>query len=84
MRQQSLPVAVDQHRVVVALPGVDPNPALLDSIHALLPECRSSWNPLDKLAVRSLGSDESQISISGQAVSRLGAANQLKPCSAEN
>jgi hypothetical protein len=44
--------------VVVALPGVDSNPALLDSIHALLPEFRSSGNPLDKLAVRSLGSDE--------------------------
>ena len=84
-RQQSLPVAVDQRRVVVvALSSVDPNPALLDSIRALLPKCRSSWNPLDKLAVRSLGSDESQISISGQAVSRLGAANHMKPCSAEN
>jgi hypothetical protein len=39
---------------------------------------------LDKLAIRSLGSDESQISISGQAVSKPGTANHVKPCSAEN
>jgi hypothetical protein len=39
---------------------------------------------LEKLAVRSRVSDESQISIGGQAVSRLGAANHMKPCSAEN
>jgi hypothetical protein len=71
--------------MVVALPGVDPNPALLDSIHASLPRMSVQLEiPLDKLAVCSLGSDESQISISGQAVSRLGAANHMKPCSAEN
>jgi len=29
-RQQSLLLAVGQHPVVVALPGADPNPALLD------------------------------------------------------
>ena len=43
------------------------------------PRMSVQLEPLDKLAVCSLGSDESQISISGQAVSRLGAANHMKP-----
>jgi hypothetical protein len=40
----------------------------------ITPKCRSSWNPLDKLAVGSQAAMNRKISISDQAVSRLGAA----------
>jgi hypothetical protein len=65
----------------VPLSGIDADPPVLNSIHPPLPCLGPVEPPFDKLAVRSLGSDESQISISGQAVSELRAANQVKPSS---
>jgi hypothetical protein len=42
----------------VSLPGVDANPALRNSIHHLLLRSVQYGSPIDKLTVRSLGSDE--------------------------
>jgi hypothetical protein len=57
-RQQSPPLLVDQHDMVMSLPGVDPNPAMLNSVHPVLLLLGPLGSPIDKLAVRSLGSDE--------------------------
>jgi hypothetical protein len=56
--QQRTSVTVDHHNVAVSLPSVDTDPALLNSIHHLLLRSVQYGSPIDKLTVRSLGSDE--------------------------